>query len=106
MDFSKAGNIIKQKRLELGITQEQLAEAVDLCADYICKLERGKRIPGLVNFIKILNVLDLSADEVLTTHLNKSYVSRTTKYTECIGKLSKSEQDRIFRVFDAYFGGR
>ena len=106
MDFTRAGNKIKQKRLELNLNQAQLAENVDLCTDYISKLERGERIPGLTNLIKILNVLDLSADEVLSDHLNKSYKSRTTKYSERIGKLSKSEQNRIFKVLDAYLDGQ
>jgi len=103
MDFSKAGNKIKKQRLALKITQAQLAEKVDLCNDYISKLERGERTPKLPCLVKILNALDLSADEVLFDQVDKGYESRMSKYAERIGSLPKNEQNRIFKMLDAYF---
>lgn len=102
MNLANIGTQIKKKRKELHLSQAQLAEKVDLSIDYVSKLERGMRIPRIPCFVKILNVLDLSADEVLSDALDKSYVSRTSAYIERIGKLSKEEQDRIFSMIEVF----
>ena len=102
MDFINVGKKIKTKRVALSLNQAQLAENVDLSTDYISKLERGERIPKLPSFVKILNALDLSADEVLSEHVGKSYVSRMSNYIDRIGTLPVNEQNRIYKLLDAY----
>ncbi|MCL2050559.1 MAG: helix-turn-helix transcriptional regulator, partial [Lachnospiraceae bacterium] len=79
MNFTNVGKKFRQKRLSLNLNQAQFAEKVDLSVDYISKLERGERIPKIPCFVKILNALDLSADEVLSDIIDKSYVSRTSE---------------------------
>jgi len=102
MDFSDIGKRLKEKRKALNLNQAQFAEMVDLSVDYISKLERGERIPKIPCFVSLLNALDLSADEVLSENLNKSYVSRTSEYLDRIGKLPKKEQNLIFNMIELF----
>ncbi|MBQ4326972.1 MAG: helix-turn-helix transcriptional regulator, partial [Clostridia bacterium] len=49
MDYTALGKRIREERLKLNLTQEQLAEDVDLSTAYIGQIERGERRVSLEN---------------------------------------------------------
>jgi transcriptional regulator with XRE-family HTH domain len=53
------GVAIKRRRLRLGLTQEQLAEAADLHWTYISGIERGVRNVSILNLCNIAAALDV-----------------------------------------------
>ena len=59
------GQRIREQRKEKGWTIEQFAERVDLSTNYVGDLERGVKIPKLETFIRIVEVLDVSADVLI-----------------------------------------
>ena len=59
------GQRIREQRKEKGWTIEQFAERVELSANYVGDLERGVKIPKLETFIRIVEVLDVSADVLI-----------------------------------------
>jgi len=61
----KIGKILRKRRLELGLTQAQLAEKVGVRREMIRDVELEKRNLNVKNFRKILNVLDLHISNVL-----------------------------------------
>ena len=63
MNFLALGTRIKNKRLEKNLTQEQLAEKVDLSAVYIGQIERGERKMTIQTLVKLANVLETSIEE-------------------------------------------
>lgn len=65
MDLKEIGRRISNQRKMLGMTQEQLAEKVDLTVGYISGIESGNKIASLKNMLKIANVLELSLDFML-----------------------------------------
>ena len=54
------GLAIKQRRHELGISQEELSFRVGLHRTYISDIERGSRNPSLENIAKLAKALDIS----------------------------------------------
>ncbi|MFC4599911.1 helix-turn-helix domain-containing protein [Cohnella hongkongensis] len=64
-DYSVIGHRIRKAREEKGITQETLAEALDVSNAYISKIERGRTPINLNNLDKICAVLETSADYIL-----------------------------------------
>ncbi|MBR2467024.1 MAG: helix-turn-helix transcriptional regulator [Clostridia bacterium] len=60
------GKRISTKRRELGITQEQLAERMDVSIQMISNLEGGKKAIRPENLVKLCAVLSTSADYILT----------------------------------------
>jgi len=54
------GNAVKEKRLELGFSQEDLAEASDLHRTYVSDVERGIRNISIESIEKIAHALELS----------------------------------------------
>lgn len=58
----KLGNLIREKRLAKGISQEKLAEYSDLHRNYVSDVERGQRNISLNNIIKIFKALDIKVE--------------------------------------------
>jgi putative transcriptional regulator len=59
MDKQELGNRIKDRRSELGITQEDLAELSDTSAKTVREIEHGNANPRLNTLLNILAVLGL-----------------------------------------------
>lgn len=53
------GLAVKRRRLELGISQEKLAERADLHRTYVADIERGSRNLSLISIEKVAKGLDL-----------------------------------------------
>ena len=54
------GLAIRQRRQELGISQEELSFRAELHRTYISDIERGSRNPSLENIEKLAKALDIS----------------------------------------------
>ncbi len=65
LNYKLIGQRIKQLRRINGVTQEMLAEKVDLSRVYIAYIEMGKRKPSLESIVKISQVLNTSTDNIL-----------------------------------------
>ena len=56
--FQDIGKRVKKRRIELGYTQEYLAEKMDVSIQMISGTESGKKALKLENFIKIREILE------------------------------------------------
>lgn len=59
------GERICLKRKELGFTQEQIADKMDVSVQMISNLERGNKAIRIDNLIKISEILEVSTDYIL-----------------------------------------
>ena len=62
--LSKLGSRIREERKKVGLTQEKLAECVELSTDYIGYIERGKQAPYLKTLEKIAAALGIEVYEL------------------------------------------
>jgi transcriptional regulator with XRE-family HTH domain len=58
---------IKRARTRLGLTQDSLAEHMALTTEFMGRIERGRALPSLETFVSLLDMLGVSADELLGT---------------------------------------
>ena len=65
MDQVALGKRIKAARERVGMTQEDLAAAVDYSVDHVSVVERGVKPPKLEKLVAIANVLNVGTDELL-----------------------------------------
>ena len=65
MELQSIGKKIKDKRQQKNISQEKLAELVDVTPSYISNIESGNRVASLPTMLEIVKVLDLSLDYLL-----------------------------------------
>ncbi len=57
------GEIIKTKREELGMTQQEIAEKLFVSRQTVSRWESGSRCPDLITAKKIANVLGITVDD-------------------------------------------
>ena len=100
MKYETIGQNIRKYRLANSLRQEDLAEKVDLSANYIGMIERGEKIPSLETFIDILNALHISADMVLTDVVETGYIIKDSMLNEKISKLSAEDRNKIYDVIE------
>jgi len=63
--LNQLGIKIKQRRNELNISQEKLAQKCDFDRTYISLLERAKRNPSYLSLIKLCAGLEIELNELL-----------------------------------------
>jgi transcriptional regulator with XRE-family HTH domain len=72
IDYMKIGFKIRQARIKLKLSQEQLSEKCDISTSYLGHIERGTRKLSLDTLVSLCSVLDLSTDYVLLDSLPSS----------------------------------
>lgn len=61
----KFGDKVREKRLELGLSQEELANRAKVHRTYIGMIERAEKNITLENIEKIAKALDIAVDKLL-----------------------------------------
>lgn len=75
MDFITIGLKIKNRRKALNITQETVANILDVNASHISNIECGRAHPSLTALVQIANILQCSVD----CFLDGEYTYKTAK---------------------------
>ena len=101
METVKIGKKIREYRLLRKMRQEDLADKTGLSSNYIGMVERGEKQLSLESFVNILNVLDASADIILSDVLNIGYTVKESILSEKLKDLSDTEKERIYTVIEA-----
>ena len=63
--FEDIGKRVKKRTIELGYTQEYLAEKMDVSIQMISGTESGKKALKLENFIKFCEILETTPDYLI-----------------------------------------
>jgi transcriptional regulator with XRE-family HTH domain len=91
IDYTSIGYKVKQLRVQKGITQEQLAEAVGVGVTHISHLETGAGTVSLKIFIAIVNYLECSADELLCKEISTARPHVDNWLTELVSDCDQTE---------------
>lgn len=98
MDLSPIGSRIKAARENKKITQEELAALLDLSTTHISVIERGVKPPKLETFIRIANLLGVSADYLLMDVIEYPADVVAGELSESISKLSPKEREKALTI--------
>ncbi len=90
--YEKIGERIAECRHKKSLTQENLANEIDVSIQYISNLERGIVGASVETIIKICRALEVSSDYILLGD-NSTFFSKTT-YID-LKQLNKKELDII-----------
>lgn len=66
VDLKKIGQRICERRKLIGMTQDQLAEQMDVSIQMVSNLERGVKAIRIDNLVRLCQVLKVSTDYILT----------------------------------------
>lgn len=96
MDLKAIGSRIKAERKKLGLTQEGLAELVNVSSHYIYEIERGMKSMSLETLILLSEKMELSTDYILFGVQRQNLGELYRKLDE----LSDERRLRAERVFE------
>lgn len=83
------GKRIKELRKERAITQEKLAELIGIDTRNLIKIENGETFPRVNTLDKLIEVFDITPDEILRTeHLKDTEILKN----KIIDKLNSDEK--------------
>ena len=86
IDYVEIGRKIRQARIELGLSQEKLAEQCSISTSFLGHIERGTRKMSLETMIALCSVLHISTDYLLMDELPDS----DTVLTSLLESVKKS----------------
>ena len=101
MDMIAIGSKIKEARERAHLTQEELAEIVDISPTHMSVIERGVKTPKLDTFARIVKALNLSSDALLQDSVEHADESIMAEISVRLGRLSDEEQNRILNAIRA-----
>ena len=102
MNQKAIGRRIKTARENKRLTQEQLAELVDLSPMHVSVIERGVKLPKLETLINIANVLDVPADVLLQDVVNNQTKLCASEASELIKQLPREDQRRVLAALRSF----
>ena len=102
MNQKAIGRRIQAAREKKRLTQEQLAEYVDLSPMHVSVIERGVKLPKLETLINIANVLDVSADVLLQDVVNNQIKLCASEASELVSQLPREDQKRVLAALRSF----
>lgn len=96
--LKEVGERIRQARKTAGINQEKLAELLDISTSYVSDIENGKTNIGLEIFMRITEVLQVSADWLLMTDTPTVSIIHNNEISSLISSCSKEEIKAIKNI--------
>ena len=97
MDYIDLGSRIRKQRKQLGWTQEEMADRVNVCTSFIGHIERGTRKASLETLVSIANATNLSLDYLLAGSLQSDSMA------DLIPQNLTAQQRRVLqRVLSAF----
>ena len=92
------GRMIKQLRMNRGLTQEELAEKVFCDRSAISRMETGQHAPNYEEIVCLCRVLRCTPNDLFPPDTS----DETAQYhdmVDTLGKLSPSQRERFLSVF-------
>ena len=86
------GKRIQSRRRQLALTQEQLAEMMNVSIQMVSNLERGNKAIRIENLVNLCKILEVSTDYILT---GSETAKEMNALTVRIAQLSEKDKKMI-----------
>lgn len=98
LDYTVIGQRIKQARLAKNLTQEDLAEQIDISVAFLSRVERGNSHINLKRLNQLCGLLDVTEGYVLNgaSSSSKNYLNK--EFSELFRSCSPEKQRLIYNV--------
>jgi transcriptional regulator with XRE-family HTH domain len=91
INYIDIGKRIQEQRVKLGITQEKLAEIIDLTVGHLSGIENGKTKFSFQTLINIANALDVTTDMLLCGSLKQGAGIIREEFAELLADCTTEE---------------
>ncbi len=97
-DFAEIGDRIRKRRLELHLTQENVAKAIEVNVSHVSNIENNKVKVSLTLFAKICQVLHTSMDYIVFDSMPNAETSMERELLINTRSLSEDRQDLLLDI--------
>ena len=98
IDYSVIGSRIKQARLAKNMTQEDLADKIDISVAFLSRVERDNSHINLKRLNQLCGLLDVSEGYLLNGASSSSENYLDKEFTDLIKSVSPEKQKLIYNV--------
>lgn len=98
LKLERIGNIIREARLNQGLTQEELAELVDVTPAYIGHIERNQRSFSLQTLVKLVTELDIDMNYLFSENAATDDEKIIIDFKQLIGGKPLHTQEAVLDI--------
>lgn len=104
MDQQKIGNFLKELRKEKNLTQEQLAEKLNVSGRTVSRWETGSNMPDISLLVEIAEFYDVSISEIIDGErkselMNNEEIVLIEKIADYEGKEKRQKAGKLNKYF-------
>ena len=104
MDLQKIGSFLKELRKEKELTQEQLAETLNVSRRTVSRWETGSNMPDLDLLVEMADLYQVDLRELLNGERKEERMDTELKETVMqVAEYSNAEKQRSARIIRVYF---
>ncbi len=104
MDLQKIGSFLKELRKEKKLTQEQLAETLNVSRRTVSRWETGSNMPDLDLLMEMADLYQVELRELLNGERKNEPMNKELKETVMqVAEYSNAEKKRSTKIVQVYF---
>ncbi len=100
IDYAKLGQKIKEIRLKLGLTQDNLAEIVNCNTSHISNIENNHTKVSLNVLLAIANALNTSIDYLLSEQYDNTALALDNAVLRALQDCDNQKKEKILKMIE------
>ena len=104
IDYQAVGQRIRYNRNKFGLTQEQLAEKIDVSVPHISRIENGTSQPSLQVLVDLCNALDITIDGLMQDSLAAARLQKEHQLHDLLSNCTSDELSMIYDLVETLLG--
>lgn len=98
LDYNIIGERLKKARTDKGLTQEKLAEKLDVSIAFLSRIERGSSHISLKRLSQVCDILKISKGSILNGSSNDSTTYLSSEFENLLKNTSPEKQKLIYKI--------
>ncbi len=98
LDYTIIGERLKKARTDKKLTQETLAEKLDVSIAFLSRVERGNSHINLKRLSEICDILGVTEGYILNGASNSSNTYLSSEFSDILNSTSPEKQKLIYKV--------
>lgn len=98
LDYNIIGERLKKARIDKNMTQEKLAEQIDVSVAFLSRVERGTSHINLKRLTQICEILGVSEGSILNGVSSNSDNYLASKFNNILNSVSSDKQKLIYKI--------
>ena len=98
LDYNIIGERLKKARTEKGLTQEKLAEKLDVSIAFLSRIERGSSHISLKRLSQVCDILGVTEGMILNGSSSSSKTYLSSEFDDLLKDSTPDKQKLIYKI--------